>query len=186
MKGENIYLRPLTLSDTDLIVKWRNSDSVRKNLFSQELITTASHQKYYNEYIETHKCYQFVVEQIIYEGGSLYGCSIPVGTVYLKNIDHINQKALMGIFIGEGIDRRKGFGKEAVKLILQYGFLQLGLNKIYLQVICSEENQAKVFEEMGFVKEGQFRKDYWRDGIFYDVEQLSILKAGFLQKVELS
>jgi RimJ/RimL family protein N-acetyltransferase len=185
MKGGNIYLRPLTLSDTDLIVKWRNTDSVRKNLFSQELITPESHKKYYNEYIETHKCHQFILEQIVYENGNIYSFSVPVGTVYLKNIDHLNSKALIGVFIGEGVDRGKGFGKEAVQLILQYGFLQLGLNKVYLQVIYNNEKMIGICEEIGFVKEGKFREDYFRDGVYYDIEQLSILKSDFLHNIKI-
>ncbi len=185
MKVENIYLRPLTLSDTDLIVKWRNTDSVRKNLFSQELITPESHINYYNEYIETHRCYQFILEQIVYENGNMYSFSVPVGTVYLKNIDYSNSKALMGTFIGEGMDRGKGFGKEAIQLILKYGFLQLGLNKIYLQVICNNEKMKGICEELGFIREGILREDYFRDGIYYDIEQLSILKNDFLHNANI-
>lgn len=182
MKEQNVYLRPLTLSDTDLIVKWRNTDNVRKNLFSQELITSESHAQYYEEYINSHKCYQFIVEQIVNEDGNTYGCSIPVGTVYLKNIEWNNRKALMGIFIGNAMDRGKGLGREAVQLILQYGFMQLGLNKIYLQIICNEDYRANLYEEWGLRKEAHLRADYCRDGVFYDVEQWSVLKEEFLPK----
>ena len=185
MNGGNIYLRPLTLSDTDFIVKWRNTESVRKNLFSQDLISPESHRKYYNEYIETHKCYQFILEQIVYENGNIYSCSVPVGTVYLKDIDYENSKALMGIFIGESVDRGKGFGKEAVQLILKYGFLQLGLNKIYLQVICNNEKMMSLCEEIGFIKEGRLREDYFRDGSYHDIEQLSILKSDFINIMKI-
>lgn len=179
MKVGNIYLRPLTLSDTDLIVKWRNDESVRKNLFTQDLITKESHIEYYEQIINKHKCYQFIVERIVSESGTSYNCSVPIGTVYLKNIDLINSKALMGIFIGAEYDRRQGFGKEAVCLLLQYGFMQLKLNKIYLQIICNNSAGISLYKEVGFAEEGRLREDYFRDGNYYDIIQMSILESDF-------
>lgn len=178
----NVYLRPLTLSDTDLIVKWRNEDSVRENLFTQTLITPESHVAYYENVINQHKCYQFIVERIVSEDGMNYNCSVPIGTVYLKDIDLANNKALMGIFIGAEFDRGQGFGKEAVKLILQYGFMQLKLNKIYLRIICNNNAAISLYKELGFVEEGRLKEDYRRGNEYYDVIQMSIFGSGFLNK----
>lgn len=178
MKIKNLYLRPLTLDDTNLIVKWRNDDSVRKNLFTQALITPESHKRYYKEYIDTKRCLQFVFEEIIREANT-GNCSVPIGTAYLKNIDNNNQKALMGIFIGEGADRGKGFGKEAVQLVLKYGFERLDLHKIYLQIISNNEIAISLYKGVGFKEEGRLRDDYCRDGKYYDVVQMGILKSEF-------
>lgn len=182
MDAGKIYLRPLTLLDTDLIVKWRNEESVRKNLFTQELITRESHMEYYEKVINQHKCYQFIVERVAYEDGMNYSCSVPIGTVYLKDVDLKNSKALMGIFIGAEYDRGQGFGKEAVRLILQYGFMQLKLHKIYLQIICNNNEAISLYKELGFTEEGRLKDDYCRDNKYYDVIQMSILEKQFMYK----
>lgn len=175
MKVGNVYLRPLMTSDANFIVKWRNNEEVIKNLFSQDLITLESHAEYYKQQIETKKCYQFIVEQIIREDGG-DNCSIPIGTVYLKNVDVRNRKALLGIFIGEGIDRGRGFGKEATELIVKYGFNTLNLHKIYLQIIADNGVAISLYKNLGFVEEGCMRQDYYRNGKYYDVIQMSMLK----------
>lgn len=179
MEVGNIYLRPLTLSDTDMIVKWRNAESVRKNLFTQDLITAESHTEYYNKYINTHKCYQFILERIIRDGGTSDNCSVSIGTAYLKNVDFDNKNALLGIFIGAEYDRKQGFGKEGVRLIVQYGFSQLKLHKIYLQVICNGDECTSIYKELGFVEEAHFREAYYRDGKYYDVIQMGLLDRDF-------
>lgn len=65
----NVSLRPIELSDTENIVKWRNQKSVRENLFSRELITPAQHITYFEKYIASNKVYQFIISSSFARGG---------------------------------------------------------------------------------------------------------------------
>lgn len=57
-----------------------------------------------------------------------------VGSISLHNIDHLNRNAYIGIFIGGEEQRGKGYGAEAIRLILNYGFKTLNLHSINLTV----------------------------------------------------
>lgn len=171
----NIFIRPLKVEDTNLVVRWRNSQLVRDSLFSQDIITCQSHMNYFKEQIETHRSYQFIIEQII-ESINPGGCSVPVGTIFLKNIDYNSLKCEMGIFIGEEFDRGKGIGKEAVRLILEFGFKKLNMNKIYLRVLENNDIAINLYKHIGFHVDGILREDYFRDNKYYDVWVMSIIK----------
>lgn len=61
-------------------------------------------------------------------------------------------------------------------LVLEYGFFELGLNKIYLYTISNNERARKVYLRNGFVHEGVLRKHYFCNGDYQDLWVMSILK----------
>ena len=157
-----ITLRPITLSDTDNIVKWRNASFVKKNLFTQKTLTKNQHLDYYHKYIETKRVFQFII-QLNSDNGNL-----DIGTAFLKSIDLENKKAEFGIFIGEEYALGKGFGKQATFLILQYAFEYLKLNRVYLTVFADNHPAVNAYLKCGFRTEGILIEDYLRyDGFVY-------------------
>ena len=60
-----IYLRPMTYEDTDDIVAWRNSDSVRKNFIYQALFTRESHENWIRTMVETGKVVQIDRKSVV-------------------------------------------------------------------------------------------------------------------------
>lgn len=149
LQGEKIYLLPITKADTDNIVRWRNS--VRKNFIHQELFTLESHNAWLENMVYTNKVKQFVI----------YGQedNKPVGSVFLRDIDHQHDKAEYGIFIGDDSVRGKGYGSEAAALICDYGFQELKLHKIFLRVFGDNEIAIHSYEKAGFVKEALLKDD---------------------------
>lgn len=145
----NLYIRPITLDDTDDIVRWRNSESVKINLFSQIHLTPEQHIAYFKKNVETGKCYQFI---IVADGES-------IGTVFLKNVDVKTKTAEFGIFIGELHARGKGYASRATRLILDYGFSNLFLNEITLSVFSDNIPAIKAYQKAGFL-EKELHKDY--------------------------
>ena len=95
------------------------------------------------------------------------------------DVDLINQTAELGIFIGEQDDRNKGYGKEAIKLILDYGFNTLNLNNIMLKVYSFNEKAIKTYKKVGFKTFGVRRECRYRDGLVYDTVYMDILKKEF-------
>lgn len=162
----SINLRPISQEDTDNIVRWRNSDAVRKNLFSQADATREGHLRWLETMVKTGKCHQFIIE--------LDGRA--VGTAFLKNADYENKKAEFGIFIGEADCRGKGVGQKATELVIDYGFSAMGLNRIYLSVFSDNVAAIKVYKKAGFLIEGELKEDICRNGEFYDVTLMAILK----------
>jgi RimJ/RimL family protein N-acetyltransferase len=64
--------------------------------------------------------------------------------------------------------------------MLDYGFNQLGLNKIWLRVEVDNEKAIKSYKRMGYVEEGILRQDRLRKGVFVDRLRMSILKEEYI------
>ena len=80
-----------------------------------------------------------------------------LGSIGLENIDYISRKATLGIFIGEKETRNKGYGTEAIQLILDYGFNYLNLNNIKLDVLSFNERAIACYKKCGFKEYGRRR-----------------------------
>lgn len=103
-----------------------------------------------------------------------------IGWIDLKQIDLINEQAELGIAIGDRNYWGKGYGLAAMKAMLQYGFTELNLNKIWLRVDFDNAKAIKSYRRMGYVEEGVLRQDRKRKGEFIDRLRMSILKEEFL------
>lgn len=168
----NIRLRKILYSDTNLIVKWRNSPGVLKNLYFQNKITRDEHLSWMKNFVDKEKCLQFIIEDMDLERA--------IGTVFIKNIDNINSKGEFGIFIGESFARGKGNGLKATKLIILYAFDQLNLNKIYLTVFKKNIAGIKSYRNSGFEVEGYLREEIKVDGEFEDIVFMSIFNKNYI------
>ena len=100
----------------------------------------------------------------------------PVGIIGLLSIDQKNKKAEYYVLMGNTDFKGKGIAKEASRQIINYGFYELGLNRIYLFTEVKNETAQKLFERVGFTKEGCLRADLFSHGKFVDRYVYSILK----------
>jgi len=137
------------MADTALIVSWRNNSSVRQNFIFQEPFTTQIHETWMKTKVETGKVIQYIIED--------KQTDTPVGSVYLKDVDHKNKSAEYGIFIGEDSARGKGFGSETARLFVQFALETLGLHRIFLRVFAENKGAIRSYEKAGFVMEGVAR-----------------------------
>ena len=165
-----ILLRPLSLADTENIVKWRNDPAVKRYLYSQEELEPEQHIAYYEKYIKSGKSAQFII--VVDDDG----IQTDIGTIFIKNIDTANHSGEYGIFIGEDVGRGKGYAKLATEIILNYGFEVLKLHRIFLSVMADNIPAIKVYEKSGFIHEGVLREDYLRNDGYVDIVLMAILK----------
>ena len=103
------------------------------------------------EKVAAGKVIQFIIEEKSAQN------SVPIGSVYLQNIDYENNNAEYGIFIGEDYARGKGYGTECAKLILTFAFEAMGLHKVYLRVLGDNIGAQKSYTKAGFTVEGYFK-----------------------------
>ena len=104
---------------------------------------------------------------------------IVIGTVGLENINFISRSAELGIFIGDEKYRNNGFGKEAINLILEYGFKYLNLHSIYLSLLAINERAHKCYLKCGFKDIGYKREAIFLNGKYYDRLYMDILENEF-------
>jgi len=103
-----------------------------------------------------------------------------IGDVALQDIDRVNRKCSVGIGIAKIENRSKGYGREAVKLILDYGFKYLGMERITANTLEINKGAQKVMERLGFTLEGRERKAVYLNGNKYDRLCYGILKEEYL------
>lgn len=168
--GEKIILRPLSYSDTDMIVNWRNQPFIMNKMINREPITRAGHEEWVGTMIGSGKVIQF----IILEKAS----SRPVGTAYLRDINYNFEKAEFGVFIGERDASGLGYGTEAASLMLEYAFKTLHLHKIYLRLLSTNSIAEKSYLKAGFVREAYLKDEIKADGQFIDIIIMSKINEG--------
>jgi UDP-4-amino-4,6-dideoxy-N-acetyl-beta-L-altrosamine N-acetyltransferase len=166
---DDIIIRPITLDDTDNIIKWRNNPQVSENFIYRKGLTREDHIYWMKNKVETGKVAQFIIVEK--ESGK------DIGSVYLRDIDYNYSKAEFGIFIGDEDAHGKGYGTQATMHILEYAFSELKLNKVFLRVFSYNAGAIRCYEKAGFTNEGCFRQDVIIDGKPYDIVFMGFLKS---------
>jgi len=168
-----IKLRALTVTDKHKTLEWNNQDDI-KQLY-------AGHPFPVNMEMET-DWYENILRSNI--PTTVFGIELIkekklIGITILKNITLIHRKAEFAIFIGDKDERGKGYSTLAMMKTLDFGFNQLGLNRIYLNVLKNNKSAIKLYEKIGLSKEGEIRKSIFKDGQFYDECIMSILNKEY-------
>lgn len=161
LEGKNVYLRSITYDDTDMIVRWRNQENVRKYFLFREDFTTEIHENWMRNHVEAGDVVQFIV--------CMKDTDRPVGSTYLRDIDYENGKAEYGVFIGEEDVRGKGVGKEILELTCRYAFDELKLHRVYARVIEGNNPSLYCFLHCGFEQEALLRDTKKIDGEYLNV-----------------
>jgi RimJ/RimL family protein N-acetyltransferase len=99
-----------------------------------------------------------------------------IGFVALHSIEWNNGAAMLAIGIGESAYRGKGYGSDALRLILRYAFNELNLHRVGLDVISNNTRAIRAYEGAGFQHEGTMRDAVLRDGSRHDRVLMSILR----------
>ncbi len=101
----------------------------------------------------------------------------------LTSINWIDRNAILTIVIGKKANRRKGYGTEALTLLLEHAFKSVKLPKVELNVY--DENAAAIhcYKRNGFRSEGKRRDHMLGDGSYHDLIQMGILESEFLHNV---
>ncbi|ANS75073.1 hypothetical protein AWM70_11045 [Paenibacillus yonginensis] len=102
-----------------------------------------------------------------------------IGEVVLNDIDWDNSSANIRIAIGQAQARGKGYGQEAMRRMVEYGFRELGLHRIHLGVYSFNPRALHVYEKIGFKHEGVERDALYQDGKYHDMIRMSMLEHEF-------
>ena len=99
-----------------------------------------------------------------------------IGDVALQDIDWRNRSCSVGLGIQKIEHRSKGYGSEAVRLMLAYGFNNLGLNRIWANTLETNIGAQKSLENVGFILEGRSRKAEYFAGRYFDKLHFGLLR----------
>ena len=168
--GDRIYLSPRNIEDAEIFTEWMNDFETSDYIGRSHMVLTAENEKKYFENSMNAEASFFIVTL---EDDKL------IGTISLEKIDHINRCAILGIFIGDKNYRNNGYGTEAIKLILEFGFKYLNLKNIKLDLMEFNERAMKCYKKCGFKEYGRRRKCRFINGKYYDLIEMDILDEEF-------
>lgn len=166
-----LYLRPITEDDGSLIVRWRNSEKVRRHCMTKAPITEESNKKFFRENVLTGKCVQFIVERIEEDTGLV---TYPIATIYLRAIDNENHRCELCVFTSCDIEWEPESQVMAVKMLLDKAFSEYGMYKVYSYAIHNVEEGMKVLKSAGFEVEAVLKSEAKQGDSYVDVYRMCI------------
>lgn len=170
LEGEKIYLCALEKDDLPLLMKWRNNAEYRKYFREYREINSDMQRRWYeNKVLEDPGTIMFAIRNI--ETGELIGCC---GLCY---INWVHRNSDLSLYIGKDniyIDEI-GYAEESCRLLFDYGFMELGLEKIWTELYEFDSKKLILYQNLGMQIDGTLRNQYYYDGKWWNSRILSIL-----------
>lgn len=164
-----VLLRPVVESDSDLLFDWINDrDLVIFNAPFRK-ITRGEHDAWFSRIQAQRNAVFFMIEDG--ESGKA------IGSCQLFNLHSIHRSAELQIRIGCMASHNRGLGSEAVRQLINYGFSEMNLHRIALNVFATNERAIHVYEKNGFVREGLLRQAACIDGQWVDVVSMAKVRG---------
>lgn len=168
LSGDKVSLRPVERRDLPERVAWINDEEIHENLDFDVPVSLAMTEKWFDRILLDESRRDFS----IFSKDEQY-----IGFAGLTQIDPIAKKAAMYTAIGQLEFRRGGFGTETYRLLTNYGFVELGLERLYGYQLLHTEGSQRIVDKLGWTREGLLRKDLWAHGKLNDRYVVSILRA---------
>lgn len=164
--GYGIDLGSIDACHLDRLRRWRNDPRIWSWCRQNNLISELDQKRWHERQSQDDSVRMFAVWT--------KNVTDLVGCCGLTSIDHVNQRAEFSLYIGHEF-YRLGFGKRALKTLLDYAFKELNLNLVWGETF--EGNPAlEMFIKLGMVKEGTRRRFYYKNGKYLDAHLISITK----------
>lgn len=177
--GERIILEEICRESIEQMRKWRNDPSMRKYFREWKDITPDKQEKWYSE-MGNNSNAKHIYFQIMAKDGLSNSdeASIKnrrlIGCCGLLNTDWRLRSSELSIYINPA-EQGTGKGKETLNLLMDYGFSEMNLNKIWGE--CYDNNNAiELYKKVGFVVEGIIRDSYFHGGKYGNSYIFSILE----------
>lgn len=165
-EGKLVRLRAHTREDLPRYVTWINDQEVARYLTFYRPIALEDEERWFAGLGERRNEEVFAIETLDGEH---------IGAGGLHGIDRIARAATLGIFIGNRDYWGRGYGSDAVALLLEFAFDQLNLHRVSLHVYDYNTRAIRAYERRGFVHEGRLRQAGFREGRYYDILVMGIL-----------
>lgn len=124
----------------DTIRRWRNRREIRKYMLTQHLISKEEHSRWLSGLRET-------VNQKVW---IVFTDNVPIGSVYLQNLDYSRRYSEWGLYIAEPAYRGKGLGKCIVLRLLEVYFDEMGFETLSTKVLSDNVAALGLYRKLEF------------------------------------
>ena len=172
--GQLVKLRAYKEEDIEKATVYINDEEVKKLMDSTIPFPMTKWQE--EEWIRSRKAntdftYDFAIEDLK-TGKYIGGCSI-------NECDVKNRTCVVGIMIGDKEYWGKGYGSDALKVLIKFIFEEVNMNKIKLNVFSFNNRAIACYKKVGFKEEGILRKEIYRNGKYHDEIIMAIFNEDF-------
>lgn len=177
-----IRLELVGVEHLDKVVEWRKKPRVYSSFFSFTPASIESQKSWFmSQLSKTDENFIICLDtEINFKHAPSAIATDWIGAISLYDIDNINKRAEFGRFyIGEDACLGKGYGEEALRVLLEHGFNDIGLNKIYADVFSNNYRIIRLYSKVGFVTEAILMQHYLVSGEFTDVTRMVVLKEDY-------
>ncbi|MFO7792975.1 MAG: GNAT family protein [Candidatus Saliniplasma sp.] len=165
LKGERIELKTIEEEDIPFMVKNINDPEVRSTLTLHLPVNKKMEQEFFKNISKNgNEVHLLICDE-----------EDKIGLISLLDIDHRIGNAEIGLWIIPDF-WKKGYGTEASELMVDYGFKELNLHRIFAGAFRNNPGSSKIWEKLGFEKEGVSRDVDFVDGEYVDLINYSILE----------
>jgi UDP-4-amino-4,6-dideoxy-N-acetyl-beta-L-altrosamine N-acetyltransferase len=177
LSGKKIYLSSVEESSLEKLRQWRNKPELRRYFREYREISSTMQKNWFNSRVLDNP------NQVDFEIHDKHTDKL-LGHCGLYYINWIHRHAEFGIYIGDEDFRQGGYGSDALRTLLKYGFNDLNLNKIWCEVY-SNNDAIGVYRHIGFVDEGCLRQNYFNEGQYWDCYLMSMLREEYREKYDV-
>lgn len=175
IQGKLVGLRAVEHSDLELFRDWRNLEAFRKCFREVRELSLTDQEAWFDSLQSTkHLNFMFTVVDL--------KSNKPIGAAGILYVNWINRSGDFSFYIGEEeayIDD-KGFALEAAELLIKYGFYNLNLNKIWMELYEFDDKKLTFFKEkFNFVVDGKLRQNCYEGGQYWDSFIISLLVSEY-------
>jgi len=174
LKGRYVGLRAIEASDLPLLQEWRNRPEYRRYFREyRELNSDMQRQWYEKDVLSNDRVCMFAMVDLAKD------CRL-LGVCGLCYINWVDSNADFSIYIGSDklyIDDR--FAVDGGKILLRYGFEELGLHRMWAEIYDFDEPKKQLFDTLGFKRDGRHRETHWSEGRWHDSLFYSLLFQEF-------
>ena len=164
-------LRPLVREDLILLQKWLEDAEIRGLIGEVAAMSTADSEQFLEKVrTDTERAWFMMV---VKENNRV------IGEAGLLRMDRAWRTADISVIIWEREEWGKGYGREAVLLLLDYAFRHLNFHRVAIGVVSFNERALRFWEKLGFRREGVQRDGYYHGGKYHDFILMSILENEF-------
>jgi len=170
LKGENVILTEIRLDDSKTLYSWiNNAELVRWNAPYMP-VASAQHALWFDRLGADSSRVAFAIREA--------SDGPPIGIVQLIDVHSVHRSAEITIRIGDEGHRGKGLGAEAIRLVTEFAFDDLNLQRLWLRVFHTNGRAIKAYQNAGFEIEGTMRRAAFIKGGWLDVIVMAILRGG--------
>lgn len=170
IQGQQVWLRSAERTDIPTFVRWINDGETTQFLAMRTPMSVPLEERWFDDMLtrQGKDSYTFVICRLEDDA--------PIGTTALFDIDLVNGDAGFGILIGEKELWGRGYGTDALNAIVDFGFGELRLHRIWLHCYTFNPRGRRSYEKAGFSLEGTLRGAHYHNGEHHDVYLMSLLR----------